>query len=111
MSHPTASLRASHITGGSQSQAPSAAALARLSEKKKEYDAVCALDRASAMFVKRIEGLSADCDVMADAGIGDTFWPHFICRLLVLMARGYDRSPRPGSRAVAPDVQDPGDFL
>lgn len=73
MAHPKASLRASHITGGSQSQAPSAAALSRLSEKKKEYDAVCALDRASAMFVKRIEGLSADCDVMADAGIGEKF--------------------------------------
>ena len=71
MAHPKASLRVSHLAGGSQSQPPSAAALARLNEKKKEYDAVCALDRASAMFVKRIEGLSADCDIMADAGIGD----------------------------------------
>ena len=51
-------------------QLPNPAALARLQEKKKEFEAVAALERASAMFVKRIEGLGDDCDVMADAGAG-----------------------------------------
>ncbi|KAF9219561.1 hypothetical protein BS17DRAFT_717025 [Gyrodon lividus] len=50
------------------SQANKAAAMNRLLEKKKEYEAVTALERASAMFVKRIEGLADDCEVMADAG-------------------------------------------
>ncbi|KIJ65412.1 hypothetical protein HYDPIDRAFT_174879 [Hydnomerulius pinastri MD-312] len=50
------------------SQANNAAATNRLLEKKKEYEAVAALERASALFVKRIEGLAEDCDVMADAG-------------------------------------------
>lgn len=109
MAHPKASLRASHIVPGSQSQPPSAAALARLSEKKKEYDAVCALDRASAMFVKRIEGLSADCDVMADAGIGDVMWIALMDFSLTARHISY-RSTRAGSGAVASDVQDSGDF-
>jgi len=42
----------------------------KLLEKKKEYEAVAALERASALFVKRIEGLADDCEVMADAGQG-----------------------------------------
>ncbi|KIJ19257.1 hypothetical protein PAXINDRAFT_8611 [Paxillus involutus ATCC 200175] len=50
------------------SQANNAAAMNRLLEKKKEYEAVAALERASATFVKRIEGLGDDCEVMADAG-------------------------------------------
>ncbi|KAL4073224.1 hypothetical protein V8B97DRAFT_1953163 [Scleroderma yunnanense] len=50
------------------SQAASAAAVNRLLEKKKEYEAVAALERASALFVKRIEGLADDCEIMADAG-------------------------------------------
>jgi len=49
-------------------QPPNAAAIARLLEKKKEFEAVSALERASAMFLKRIEGLGDDCDIMADAG-------------------------------------------
>ncbi|KAI0331194.1 hypothetical protein GY45DRAFT_1322680 [Cubamyces sp. BRFM 1775] len=56
-----------------QSQAPgaiaSAAATAKLLEKKKEYEAVAALERASAQFLKRIEDLGEDFDVIADAGI------------------------------------------
>jgi len=55
---------------GSSSQVPSAAALSKLLEKKKEYDAVNALERASALFLERIEGLGDDCDIMADAGEG-----------------------------------------
>ncbi|OJA09899.1 hypothetical protein AZE42_06193 [Rhizopogon vesiculosus] len=45
-----------------------AAAMSRLQEKKKELEAVAALERASALFLKRIEGLADDCEVMADAG-------------------------------------------
>ncbi|KAI0068849.1 hypothetical protein BV25DRAFT_1791349 [Artomyces pyxidatus] len=64
MRQSAASSRASHIP----SQPPSAAALARLLEKKKELEAVSALARASALFLKRIEGLAEDCETMADAG-------------------------------------------
>ncbi|KAJ8595781.1 hypothetical protein M405DRAFT_857021 [Rhizopogon salebrosus TDB-379] len=42
--------------------------MSRLQEKKKEFEAVSALERASALFLKRIEGLADDCEVMADAG-------------------------------------------
>ena len=49
----------------------SAAAAARLVEKKKEFEAVAALERASAQFLNRIEELGNDFDVMADAGIGE----------------------------------------
>jgi hypothetical protein len=62
-----ASSRSSQMPGGSQ---PNPAALARLMEKKKEYEAICALERTSALFLRRIEGLAEDCDVMADAGAG-----------------------------------------
>jgi hypothetical protein len=46
------------------------AATTRLLEKKKEYDAVSALERASALYLQRIEGLAEDLDVMADASEG-----------------------------------------
>ncbi|KAG6829452.1 hypothetical protein H0H92_004512 [Tricholoma furcatifolium] len=49
-------------------QANSSAAAAKLLEKKKEFDAVSALERASALYLERIEGLGEDCDIMADAG-------------------------------------------
>ncbi|KAF6760085.1 hypothetical protein DFP72DRAFT_1166352, partial [Ephemerocybe angulata] len=58
-----AASRASHIPS-----APSAAAAAKLVEKKKEFDAVCALERASALYLERITALAEDCEVMADAG-------------------------------------------
>ncbi|KAF8621537.1 hypothetical protein AX15_007709 [Amanita polypyramis BW_CC] len=45
-----------------------AAATAKLFEKKKEYDAVSALEKASSLYLQRIEGLAEDLDVMADAG-------------------------------------------
>ncbi|KAH9945689.1 hypothetical protein B0H21DRAFT_791554, partial [Amylocystis lapponica] len=55
-----------------QSQLPNpainAAAAAKLLEKKKEFEAVAALERASDNFVKRIEELGDDFDVMAEAG-------------------------------------------
>ncbi|KAN0090660.1 hypothetical protein V8E55_004226 [Tylopilus felleus] len=49
-------------------QANNPASVHRLLEKKKEYEAVAALERTSALYVKRIEGLADDCEVMADAG-------------------------------------------
>ncbi|EIW63186.1 uncharacterized protein TRAVEDRAFT_69284 [Trametes versicolor FP-101664 SS1] len=65
-------MRAS-MAASRQSQAPgaiaSAAATAKLLEKKKEYEAVAALERASAQFLKRIEDIGEDFDVIADAGI------------------------------------------
>ncbi|KAI0309799.1 hypothetical protein OF83DRAFT_1157426 [Amylostereum chailletii] len=62
-----ASSRASsHLPG---SQPPNAAALSKLTEKKKEFDAVSALERSSALFLKRIEGLAEDCEIMAEAGV------------------------------------------
>ncbi|KAI6147484.1 hypothetical protein BKA82DRAFT_139561 [Pisolithus tinctorius] len=50
------------------SQVTNAVAMNRLLEKKKEYDAVAALERVTTLFVNRIEGLADDCEVMADAG-------------------------------------------
>jgi hypothetical protein len=67
----TTSHRASHAPGSSQAQAPpSATLLARLADKKKEIEAVEALQRASSLFLRRLEGLADDCETMADAGIG-----------------------------------------
>ena len=66
-------MRAS-MAASRQSQLPgsvaNAAAAAKLLEKKKEFEAVAALERASAQFLKRIEDLGEDFDTMADAGIG-----------------------------------------
>ena len=54
----------------SQIPHPSPTALARLLEKKKEFYAVSALEKASALYLERIEGLRDDCDIMANAGEG-----------------------------------------
>ena len=61
---------------------PSAAQLARLADKKKEFEAVDALQRASALFLHRLEGLADDCEAMAEAGIGPYLF-FFFC-LIVL---------------------------
>lgn len=61
-----APLRQSHVPG----QPPNAAALAKLTEKKKEFEAVSALEKASAKFIKRIEEIGDDFETMADAGLG-----------------------------------------
>jgi DASH complex subunit DAD2 len=37
-------------------------------EKKKEYDGVSALERASALYLQRIETFGEDCEIMAKAG-------------------------------------------
>ncbi|KAJ7072522.1 hypothetical protein C8F01DRAFT_1104257 [Mycena amicta] len=57
--------RASYAAG---SNTNSAAAAAKFLEKKKEFDAVSALQRASTLYLQRIEGLAHDFETMADAG-------------------------------------------
>lgn len=52
----------------SQAAGASHAATSKLLEKKKEFDAVSALERASALYLERIEAISEDCTIMADAG-------------------------------------------
>ncbi len=54
---------------------PSAENLAALNQKKKEAEAVDALQRASALFLQRLEGLGDDCETMADAGAGARPFP------------------------------------
>lgn len=75
MRQSVAPTRASHAASSINPQAPNPASLSRLQEKKKEFEAVAALEKASAAFVKRIEGLGDDCDVMADAGLGQSCSP------------------------------------
>jgi len=86
--------RASHAISSINSQPPNPAALARLQEKKKEFEAVSALEKASSMFVKRIEGLGDDCDIMADAGLvhGQVLeqWPNMF-RILSLFLANRDQ--------------------
>ncbi|KAL0581809.1 hypothetical protein V5O48_000177 [Marasmius crinis-equi] len=61
--------RLSYAQGLTQ-QANPAATAAKLREKKKEYDGVAALDKASSLLLERINGMMEDCDVMANAGEG-----------------------------------------
>lgn len=61
--------RISHAASLS-SQISSAAAASKLLEKKKEFDAVSAFDRASALYLSRLEALGEECDIMAAAGEG-----------------------------------------
>jgi hypothetical protein len=87
MRQSVAANRASH--GATlNSQANSAAAAVKLLEKKKEFDAVSALERASALYLERIEGLGEDCDIMADAGQGKTFASLLSVRLTLFPAHG-----------------------
>lgn len=72
MRQSVAPLRQSHVPG----QPTSAAALTRLAEKKKEFEAAAALERASAKFLKRMEDIGDDFDVMADAGSGASSYIH-----------------------------------
>ena len=92
-------MRAS-MAASRQSQLPgsvsNAAATAKLLEKKKEFEAVAALEKASAQFLKRIEELGDDFEVMADAGIG-AFVLLFTLRVMPDVAY----STRAGTRAMA----------
>jgi len=81
----TTSHRASHAPLAGSSQAPpSATLLARLADKKKEVEAVEALQRASSLFLRRLEGLADDCEAMADAGIGAFMDPRVRASLALL---------------------------
>jgi hypothetical protein len=96
-----ASSRASHAPG-SQQQPPSPALLARLADKKSEFEAVEALQRTGALFLRRLECLADDCDAMAEAGIGELsllFYFNFLFNRRVLFCSAW-----PGARAVAADV-------
>ncbi|KAF7298156.1 hypothetical protein HMN09_01037200 [Mycena chlorophos] len=95
--------RASYAAG--PSAANSAAANAKFLEKKKEFDAVSALHRASALYLQRIEGLAADVETMADAGQihGEVLeqWPRMFQILNLFLASrdssalGVDAEPSP----------------
>lgn len=68
-------LRQSHLP----LQPVNPAAAAKLLEKKKEFELVQALEKASTNFAKRIESLGDDFNVMADAGTGKSkqcVWLH-----------------------------------
>ncbi|KAH8997697.1 hypothetical protein EDB86DRAFT_2803436 [Lactarius hatsudake] len=102
----TVSIRSS-IAPGAQ-HPPSAENLAGLNQKKKEAEAVDALQRASALFLQRLEGLGDDCEAMADAGavLGEVLaqWPQMF-RILNLFpgmeTDDADPSPLPpGERLV-----------
>ncbi|KAH9062368.1 hypothetical protein EDB87DRAFT_1682030 [Lactarius vividus] len=89
----TVSIRSSIAPGAQQPHPPSAENLAGLNQKKKEAEAVDALQRASALFLQRLEGLGDDCEAMADAGavLGEVLaqWPQMFRILnLFLAARG-----------------------
>ncbi|KAI0686757.1 hypothetical protein C8T65DRAFT_143826 [Cerioporus squamosus] len=75
--------------------ASSASAAAKLAEKKKEFEAVAALERASASFVRRIEDLGDEFDVMADAGIvhGEVLehWPNMFGILNLFLSQREQR--------------------
>ncbi|KJA27717.1 hypothetical protein HYPSUDRAFT_130784 [Hypholoma sublateritium FD-334 SS-4] len=64
MRHSLAPNRASQAGSYSNS---SATTLAKLLEKKKEYEAVSALERSSSLYLERIEALGDECDIMANA--------------------------------------------
>ena len=51
----------------------SGAAIGRLHEKMKEFEAVSALEQSSGLFLRRIESLGEDCDVMAESGQGNLY--------------------------------------
>ncbi|KAI0258686.1 hypothetical protein BC834DRAFT_974903 [Gloeopeniophorella convolvens] len=84
------SVAASSRSSQAPSQPASAALLTRLAEKKKEFEAVDALQHASALFLKRLEGLADDCEVMADAGVvhGQVLaqWPQMFRTLDMFLA-------------------------
>ena len=62
--------RQSHLSNSSSNPA----AFKQLSEKKKEFEAILALEKASTQFLRRIEGIADDVDNITEAGIGLYFW-------------------------------------
>lgn len=69
MRHSVAPNRTSQASSTSHANT-SAAAIAKLLEKKKEYEGVSALERASSLYLERLEALGGDCETMAKAGEG-----------------------------------------
>lgn len=69
MRHSMAPTRVSQA-GFAQSSSSSTAALAKLLEKKKEYELVVALERASSLYLERIDGIGEECNTMAEAAEG-----------------------------------------
>ena len=66
---PTIIMRQS-VAPNRASQAPNAATISKLIEKKKEIEAVDALDKICTLFLQRIENMADDFDVMANGGEG-----------------------------------------
>ncbi|KAJ7668447.1 hypothetical protein DFH06DRAFT_1181715 [Mycena polygramma] len=99
-----AATRPSHAPG--LNAANSAAAAAKFLEKKKEFDAVSALQRASALYLQRIEGLADDCETMADAGHihGEVLeqWPRMFQILNLFLASAEEPSADSGSAPMQP---------
>ncbi|PSR88590.1 hypothetical protein PHLCEN_2v5117 [Hermanssonia centrifuga] len=98
-----APLRQSHLPP----QAVNAAAQAKYLEKKKEFEAAQALEKASTQFLKRIEALGDDFDVMADAGTvhGQVLeqWPNMfrILSLFLASREGASETVQPSDDLVA----------
>lgn len=63
-------MRQSVASRPTQNGVSSAAARAKLLEKKKEIEAVAALEKASADIIRRIDHLGDEFEVIADTGIG-----------------------------------------
>ncbi|KAF5388866.1 hypothetical protein D9757_005680 [Collybiopsis confluens] len=61
-------MRPSSLANRTSSSANAQATLLKLAEKKKEFEAVAALETASNNYLDRINGLANDCDIMALAG-------------------------------------------
>ncbi|KAF9017525.1 hypothetical protein BDZ89DRAFT_1074778 [Hymenopellis radicata] len=101
------------VAANRASQAPnvnSAAAVAKRREKKKEFEAVSALERASAQYLERINSLAGDFDVMADGGevFGQVLeqWPKMfqILGLFLQSREAEENSEHPASRELARDL-------
>ena len=70
--------RQSHLSNSSSNPAASKLLL----EKKKEFEAILALEKASTQFLKRIEGIADDVDNITEAGIG-LYFGHQKCTSLL----------------------------
>ncbi|EJD03328.1 uncharacterized protein FOMMEDRAFT_85190 [Fomitiporia mediterranea MF3/22] len=89
------------------SQASNAQFNAKLEEKKREYDALRALERLSQEYVRRLEAIDLDCNVMGDAGKvhGDVLsqWPEMF-RILIPQLPTSTKSDDAGSQDIVPQT-------
>ena len=73
------SIRASHAgLSGTNASASSATAQKYLTDKKKEYDALNALEGSTAELIRRMEAMAEDSEAMASAGKGTANLPLYI---------------------------------